>query len=67
MESISEGLGDASLSTPVQSAAAMTASNPIEETDKSALDKSKAEERADIQSRLPFVPRRPFSLEGVSD
>eukprot|EP00961_Rhodomonas_salina_P132873 1788767-Rhodomonas_salina.1 len=67
MESISEGLGEASLSTLIQSAAAMAATNPNEETNRRAHDKSKTEELANIQSRLPFVQRRPFSLEGVSD
>eukprot|EP00961_Rhodomonas_salina_P297693 3937419-Rhodomonas_salina.2 len=69
MNSIAEVMGEASLISPESRAAAITAANPgdAQLEGKEEAAKSRAEEIESIQSRLPFVPRRPFSLEGVTD
>eukprot|EP00961_Rhodomonas_salina_P116138 1563405-Rhodomonas_salina.1 len=67
LDSIAEGMGDASLVTSDWRAQSKAALNPNEEADKDVEERSRSAERESIQSRLPFVPRRPFSLDGVSD
>eukprot|EP00961_Rhodomonas_salina_P009779 131806-Rhodomonas_salina.1 len=64
MDSIAEGMGDASLVTPDGRARSKAALNPIEDAEKDGEGGSRSAERESIQSRLPFVPRRPFSLDG---
>eukprot|EP00961_Rhodomonas_salina_P192774 2601486-Rhodomonas_salina.1 len=69
MNTIAEVMGEASLISPESQAAAKTAANPVDTQpeEKEEAAKSRAEEIESIQSRLPFVPRHPFSLEGVTD
>eukprot|EP00961_Rhodomonas_salina_P185125 2499863-Rhodomonas_salina.1 len=67
LDSIAEGMGGASLATPTALTSSATASNPDFAVDKDSDGKGREEELIGIQSRLPFVPCRPFSLDGVSD
>eukprot|EP00961_Rhodomonas_salina_P049616 666825-Rhodomonas_salina.1 len=67
MESITEGFGDASLQTPEKLGAPQATLNPLDENEIEPAAISREEECVNIQSRLPFVPRRQFSLEGVTE
>eukprot|EP00961_Rhodomonas_salina_P258821 3497298-Rhodomonas_salina.1 len=67
MESIAEGMGDATLRTPESHAASQGMANPNNEEEKEADAKERLTELGLLQSRLPFVPQRPLSLDGVTD
>eukprot|EP00961_Rhodomonas_salina_P269738 3644199-Rhodomonas_salina.1 len=67
MDKIEEGMSDASLRTPDGAKLAQGAANPLPGSDKDSESGARMDERAQIQSRLPFVPRRPFCLDAVSD
>eukprot|EP00961_Rhodomonas_salina_P256445 3465583-Rhodomonas_salina.1 len=64
MESIAEGMGDATLRTPDSQAASQGMANPNDDEEKEADAKERAVELGRLQSRLPFVPQRPLSLDG---
>eukprot|EP00961_Rhodomonas_salina_P142756 1921723-Rhodomonas_salina.2 len=67
MESIAEGMGDATLRTPESHAVSQGMANPNDEEEKEADAKERLTELGWLQSRLPFVPQCLLSLDGVTD
>eukprot|EP00961_Rhodomonas_salina_P175859 2370900-Rhodomonas_salina.1 len=67
MDKIEEGIGYASLRTPDGAKIAQGAANPLPGSEKDCKLGARMDEPAQIQSRLPFVPQRPFCLDAVSD
>eukprot|EP00961_Rhodomonas_salina_P002225 30792-Rhodomonas_salina.1 len=67
MDKIEEGMGYASLRTPDGAKIAQGAANPLPGSETDGEAGARMDEQVQIQSRLPFVPQRPFCLDGVSD
>eukprot|EP00961_Rhodomonas_salina_P054137 726855-Rhodomonas_salina.1 len=67
MDMIEESMGDALLLTPEGTKEGTATANPQSTAERSAEGNSRAEEIAKIQARLPFVPKRPFCIDGLSE
>eukprot|EP00961_Rhodomonas_salina_P027379 370602-Rhodomonas_salina.1 len=67
MDRIEESMGDVSLLTPEGTKEGTATANPQSTAERGAEGNTRAEEIAKIQARLPFVPKHPFCMDGLSE
>eukprot|EP00961_Rhodomonas_salina_P262851 3551974-Rhodomonas_salina.1 len=67
MERIEESMSDASLRTPGGAKGPAAADNPEPEESREGEAEGRKAEIELLQSRLPFVPKQPFCLDGLSE